>query len=282
MQIGGETKLRVLRIINDLKSSWYFRVWLVLWILLMVVWWVALGILSDHSEKASKHKVQQYYVEHESKIRFPEFRLRFKLQPGQMLSEFNCFYGDPAVAGATVPVGAIASLCEFNDTCISVASQTVEACATYSPKCNDRLVCVLNVTGAVTPFLVAWELLQGERIGFNEYAQVWIQANDAAWVLLTKEVHHDKVGWNRELVYHSANFPNTYWGIVTIINTFNVEHYEELDLYNGWQATADIGGFIMFLLIFHTFTMFIVGVFFENDSTFLRPDRKEETYNSVS
>jgi len=281
MKVGGETKLRVLRIIQDLKVSWYFRVWLLLWLILMVVWWVALGILSDHSEKAQKHKVQQYYVEHEGKIRYPEFRLRFKPAANQVLSNSSCFYGDPTVAGAVQPVATHVETCEFNDTCVNVAANTYEGCETYSPKCNNRLVCVVNVTGGTEQFLVAWELLQGEKYGYNEYASIWIQANDAAWVLLTKGVRHDTTIWDRQLVYHSATFPPTYWGIVTIINSFGVDHYEDIDLYNGWQATADIGGFIMFLLIFHTIAMFFVGLAFENDSTFLRPDRKEE-YANVS
>jgi len=101
-----------------------------------------------------------------------------------------------------------------------------------------------------------------------------------AWVLLRKAVYntdqltgHDSTGvdfWHRDLVYHSTATTLGHYSITTMISSFRVEHFEVADTYNGWMAVGDIGGFVFWMVVLHTFAMIMVGLAFPNDSGFLQ------------
>jgi len=275
------TAVLLRRSISDLKKSWYFRFWVVLWFIAIVVWLAAVGVLGKRADDDRKHQVQQYYITNEQRIAFPRYHLRVPLLQGQDLQEPTCFYGAKMAS-----VQFTRSLCMFGDVCISVNGPSVSACVGSPPTdqdCNNRLVCVLRVTGKIPlneqARQIAFELEDSEAFGSNSGSSIWISPGRDAWVLLTKGMFNKQAGWDRALLYHSVSIPRTNsttpleYQVTAVIDSFSVDHYETMDTYTGWMAVADMGGFLLFLWIFHSLCMLGLGICFENNSLVLTNGR---------
>jgi hypothetical protein len=283
--MGGEVVLRCKRILADLKGSWYFRAWLLFWLTLAIVWFIAVGFLANRAEDSSKHKVQQYYIDHESEIEYPEFQLRFPLPPGDSVVEHKCFYG--YYRNITVPSEFFKCLKpidggeDIHDWCVIVNTKGFKAIrgrGYTDPQANNRLTCTLNITGPMMisqDVQVAFEILKDRAYGPNTGASLWISPNDNAWVLLTKASFNGNTAWERSLLYHSSKSQPLYWEITAVIDSFLVDRYEDRVIYDGWMAAADVGGFISFLMIWHVVAMLIVGLFCVNNSSFLKDEDSE-------
>jgi len=265
------------RIRDDLKVSWYFRIWFGLWIICFLMGWVVLGMFSTFSSEADEHDYIQKWEESVNEIVFPDFHIRFKLSPGQAVLYSNCTIN----SGQTV-VPTQMGICIYNDSCLHVQNEknNIKACATWSNACDNRLVCNLTLTNVSTfvDQLVAWELddTDEQATGDNSYSSLWIANNNNAWVMLTKEYDvEDDEEWERSLLYHSTKAIDNQWIITTLINSFDVIHESTEDsFYNGWVAVADIGGFFFFLYLLHSVVMILFGFCLPKNSTFLYPDTK--------
>jgi len=277
----GDTIPALHKIAFDLRYSWYFRVWAALWFICFVFTWVALGILGHKSDLANEHLLQQYYTTREDQISFPNFQLRIGIPTNMEFTSFGC----------TINEGHIVSLtkqsCNSGEWCFRISASEFEACRDQSYKsttCNNRLMCRISVNDTSVTSMIGWELENEDNFGDNAYASIWIAPNDAAWVLITKQIRDGKEGWDRQLLYHSRQATGGEWVIVTIINSFDVDHYFPLDLYSGWQSVADIGGFAFFLYILHSICMIFAGIWMVNNSSFLsatKVERESSPYQNV-
>jgi len=263
------------RIRDDLKTSWYFRIWFALWIICFIMGWVGLGIFADYSREADEHDYIQKWEESVDEIVFPDFHIRFNLSAGQTIIYSNCTINN----GQPVPTQM--GTCIYNDQCLHVLNEknNIKACATSSNECDNRLVCNLTLSNISTSVdqLVAWELddTDEEPTGDNSYASIWIGINNNAWVMLTKEYDEDEEDWDRSLLYHSTKSIENQWIITTLINSFDVVHESEEDsFYDGWVAVADMGGFFFALYLLHSIIMIFFGFCLPKNSTFLYPDTK--------
>jgi len=103
-----------------------------------------------------------------------------------------------------------------------------------------------------------------------------------AWVLLKKayikptgSINSDLAGpdgipvWEKSELYHSTVSTPGHYVVRTIISSFRVDHYEQTDSYNGWQAIGGIGGFAFWMVILHTIATIVVGFILSNESKFL-------------
>jgi len=293
MEMGGEVVVRCKRIVHDLKNSWYFRGWIFFWLCLAIVWFVGLGFMANRAEDSAQHRVQQYYVDHEREIQFPPFQLRFPLTPEETLNNPHCFYG--YYRNISVPIESVKCLKpidggdNIHDWCIMVNTNGIKAIRGKSytdPTANNRLTCIVNITGGLIPIAqedvqVAFEILHDRAYGPNSGASMWISPNNAAWVLLTKAFFNGHEAWERYLLYHSTKSQAMYWEITAVIDSFLVDRYEDQVIYDGWMAAADVGGFIMFLTIWHVLAMILIGLFCVNNSTFLKNDDSEGTYHTT-
>jgi len=226
-----------------------------------------------------------------NEIEFPDFRLRFD---NATVNLFQCFYGAERMS---IEYNRTFCTDDDNDTDINIASKNnnnnknlkqdeIEECLEVlptvkkiaackgkgpeDPKCNNRLVCELNLKTSES--LIAYELIEEiEDYGPDSGATLWIAPNMNTWVLLSKRMFDDEEEYEKSVVYNSVQSEPGIYVITTVINSFRVEVVEQEYTYTGWMATADIGGFIVFLYIFHTIAMIFVGIFLSNNSTFLRP-----------
>jgi len=262
------------RIVRDLKESNYFRIWLVLWLVCLVLFFVAFGILAERSRLAAVIGAQTVSVQREDKIQFPRFHVRYT-HPLAV----QCTYGDRIVPTRN---------CQSSDnTCVTVLADEFWALNIPRNWSSGRIVCnvlTANITGE--DHLIAWELEGSTAWGPNEGASIWIGPNAAAWVLITKDVvqypgSRSSVKWERVLLYHSSLWHSGNYSVSVVMDSFDVDTITTHDNpYTGWMALGDMGGVAFFLVILHTIVMTVVGLLFANTSSFLKPGGQE--YNRIT
>ncbi len=64
-----------------------------------------------------------------------------------------------------------------------------------------------------------------------------------------------------------------YWSVSLVFRSFTVFHYDTPD-YLGWVNFSHIGGVVAFLALIFTCALILVGLIFDNNSTFLKPESK--------
>jgi len=248
---------------DDLKTSWYFRIWFFLWLFCAVFVFAILIVDGRRSDKAKQHEKWGFFVESAKSIEYPSFAFRTANdEKANQIGSVLCSLDGLLINTQVCADGAPRAACvQFN------------MAGDYATREKNSLICSLTLNATYDPDkMIAFEILKPA----NEFgiAWTWIRPTANAWVLLTKNVitnenHETKDYWGRQLVYHSSVYTNTTFQISILMDTFNVFHWVEADWYNGWMAVGDIGGFAFFLLIIHTIIMWFVAICFENNSRWL-------------
>jgi len=274
-------------IIDDLKSSWYFRLWSFFWVVCAVTVFASLIILGKRTTIDTEHKEAHVWFENATSITFPRFHIRVhdywnQQTDGQIMAGKTCYHNSaivpykpcPAVGNNPVPP---------SNKCFSIWADTLDpATNTGGSYFNQDTIFECNITTTGSEFdtnsMLVWET---EGVGISSYGgathSVYIGANSDAWVLLDKEIAYihgqgDTTFWNKNLVYRSSNSTAGLYIIKILIGTFEVPHFFIQDAYNPWMGVGDVGGFAFFTLILHTIVMMLLGICMENDSRFLKGD----------
>jgi len=259
--------------VQDLRFSWYFRLWFGLWIVCAIVAFVSFILVSD------KYSGPTFRVfrENASEIEFPTWRFRYSgLDNASNFTGVSCTQDN-------IPVNT--SLCSGNNNmlkCIQV-QQGLMSKNHGALSTGVRVKCDINASNPdpwTIEHMIAWEIVgpKGiENYGPNSYSSIWISPNENAWVQLTKTLFVDQkghytVGFERSLLYHSLQSNPIHWHIETIINTFEVFVYVDEGDFNGWLSYGSVGGFCFYLVMLHTLAMVGVGVVLPNTSSFLLGD----------
>jgi len=273
-------------ILDDLKSSWYFRIWAFLWFVLVIVAFAALILIGMKSERNLKHEEFSMWIENASSIDFPAFHVRvhdpYEREPYQQtFNNVTCDHGGfPLTTTTCKPYhGQVLP----KTVCFAIQGNGITAVNKLGSHDTDFVRCRINST--VTSFhqntLVAYELEDDNAARFSgdQFPQLWIGPSADAWVELEKNIIRtregkDFVDWGRKVVYLSNSRTNTteylIYDIITVIPSFRVNHVELRDPEIGWMAAGEVGGFAFLGVIIHTIVMMLFGICLDNDSRFLR------------
>lgn len=250
--------------LEDLKTSWYFRIWFCTWFICAVFVFSALIINGGRSDEAMEHQGWAFWIEHATSIEYPNFAFRTALD--EISNEIGSVYCSLN--------GLVISTAQCNDGSVRTKCVQLNMKGDYAKRDANNLVCTVTYNVTTDPDqMIGFEIMKPA----NEFgvAFTWIRPNNNVWVLLTKNVVAGEKGdprdyWGRQLVYHSTvSLPGTFQ-VSILMDHFDVFHWVESDSYTGWMAVGDIGGFAFFLVILHTFVMWIVALFIENNSRYLR------------
>jgi len=299
----GASQERIQLVILDLKSSNYFRVWALLWLVCFVIWWVGLGIMSHKAEVNAEHNYMRTYVDtNVSQLQYPNFDIRvggFENPALQINNNSVCYYGNFFYNYTLQYVPCPASINYFNTSCIYFNTQNNNGVNLIAhnnasePFLTERIWCTIYTTGNVEGLddQLAYEDQSGDpNIGPNSGPDIWFGPNGASWILLSLFYYDNQPQWERDLLYHSDVFGNTtmiggqqmtVYNVSILMNTFNVVHFNSYDFYNSFLTASDIGGFAFLLIIVHKVTMFLIGFALTNDSRFLNNNSDAAKYNSV-
>jgi len=268
----GQTTQTAGKIVQDVTNSWYFRVYGALWVVCAIVVFAALIVLTQRSNTAAQEDDVRFWFETANQIYFPRFHFRF--DGNETVLQSYCWQSGVTVQ--TTPCQPWHGHVFPDNQCFAVAADSLYATNTQNdPNENERVYCNFTTSGNDSGnTLVAWEV-EGDtaRIGLNSHFSTWIAPNNAAWVMLGKNIittpSGDMTGWSKSLIYHSTLAVPGFYSVATIIGSFQVGHIIPSDTYNGWMSIGQIGGFAFFLVILHSIVMIIIGIFMTNDSKLL-------------
>jgi len=272
----AETPSNIKRILHDLQTSWYFRIWLLMWIVCAIVTFACLIILGSRSNKGNEHQDIQIWRENATTLNFPQFHIRVGGSESFVILSYQCSYmGTPLQTMACAGQQPSNQCFAVNSSGIAVANNI------SSPQEESRIECSIFTTNTSGSTLLAFEI-EGANVasyGGNSYASVWFSANDRTWVMLEKAFYSASgqvlTLWDRTLLYHSTvSVPGSY-NLTVILGSFIVQHWDQVNSYNGWMSTGDVGGFAFFCVIIHTILMAVVGIALDNNSTLLKDKDKD-------
>jgi len=272
---------RIKFIIQDLKTSWYFRFWLLLWVVCAIMTFVVLIEYSSWQTEDSKTDYQRISLKNEKSLAYPKFHLHSLYG---LIVSVQC-----AHAGNLIPTG----MC-FNYTntsqCISINGPSIKVSFGQAENYHMEDIAinctmVTNITGVIGPQKndqVFWGL-EGPFPGGNKhtpppvpFTPILIQPKTQAWVMINQMNVDNQAVWNRQLIYRDYNVTDPENGtaeyqIWTVMDSFNVMSIEKspLPTRGGWYTVSNVGGFAFFTYILHSIMMFFLGFLFTNNSLFL-------------
>jgi len=284
----GNTLHQIGNIFHDIKNSWYFRIWGILWISSAVIVGSILITLTHSSSQELKQKDVMVWVENATSIQFPRFHFRTGWDSNQQIVSLTCTHDNVPVNISPCP-NTTANFCR---TVYADSFSTSQATANVVFG-DERILCNMTTIGNSSALgsLMAFEI-EGTNevsVGPNAGAAIWIAPNQFAWVMLEKSMFtgngNNITEWDRNLLYHSTvSVPGNY-SIEVIIGSYNIWHIDQTHIYNGMMAMGDIGGFAFFMLIVHSIIMMFVGLCFLNNSTFLKTNSgaavKQSDYSAL-
>jgi len=275
----GETIKNFKDIIEDIRSSWYFRFWTLFWVICALAGFSCLIILGGKMSKNLKYEDVSVWRENVSTMSFPRFH--FRSDPENTFLDYQCFHEKR---------GLLPEKCQMWNgiqppisTCFAISGSDITIPNNMSLSTDhQRINCNILTNGSIVGnTLIAFEL-EGANViayGGNSYASIWMTANGNSWVMLEKATFQPVSGptlteWHRTLMYHSSLSIPGFYNVSIIIGSFNVLHWEQVNNYTGFMGLGDVGGFAFFMLILHTICMIVLGIFLDNNSNFLRNEAK--------
>jgi len=265
-------------IIDDFKSSWYFRIWSFFWLFCAVTVFACLIILGKRTTEDS-HRDLNIYIDNATSLTFPRFAIRmieWKTDTGQTIVSKACTHnGVPLHTQQCVFGEQTISM----DKCFVVPGDTITINNVwgdlFSPDSHIR--CSVNTTG-VDPTgntFIVWSAEAPSFFGDVESHDLYVAPTAHALIVLDSEVvdtheHGEFTMWNKRLEYTTTVSNPGQYNITTVIGSFGVPHFYEQNPYTGWMGVADVGGFAFFTIILHTIMMMAVGLCLDNNSRFLK------------
>lgn len=286
----GESSTKLKHILEDLKSSWYFRVWAILWLVCAIVSFVTLILFASRSENSTKDGVVRLWTQTVDSMTFPKFH-------------FRGFYGNLLNYSCTHEGNAVKTMNCYQhtntSTCFAVDGPSVTATpppanfyrksGTHSFKDfgKNMIDCsfTVNVTGfqdshtpQLSTVLWGWDLdgknARETLVGPLAETPLSFLPNSWVWITLNKRVsNYDSVTWEQDFLYRDffvepADPTELTFNTSVLITDFSIFNTATVTQ-EGWVTVALVGGFSFFTYILHALVMFVVGFFLTNNSHFL-------------
>jgi len=177
-----------------LQHSWYFRIWILLWIVCAIVGFICFIILSVYSASETEHKELSFWTEKAITLNFPRFHFRTignEKILGVVCAHNNNYLNTSECAPWNGVVPPISN-------CVAANGESFFATnsPTSNPELDPRIICLLFTNGTNdNNTLLAWETEGANVINFggNSAASMWIAPNNDAWIQLNKFLYHQKI-----------------------------------------------------------------------------------------
>jgi len=273
----AETFYKIRQIIHDLRHSWYFRFWGILWFICAIIVFAILIVLGKTANQTFQQKDVRIWGENVSSIAYPSFHFRIGGDnPNETFTSLQCEQNGVPLSRRNCLWDPFTNNQQY---CIAVNSEDFTASqnnSNFGEYWTNRIRCNISTTGNVGNLLIAFEIEDNntQLVGPNAYASIWIAPNQHSWVELDKGLFTDSTGnvitqWYRNLIYHSTIAVIGQYNVSVDIGGFWVSHVDQSDIYSGFMSLGDVGGFAFFMLVIHALLMIILGVCFANTSEFL-------------
>jgi len=268
----GNLSAKASALFDDLKHSWYFRIYIFFWVFFAILTFVALIILGERATQVQKNPTWRLWVENPNTLAFPDFQVRTNIDESENSIE-GPICGCAAGSSATYPAITACSGLAMNK-CFAVSGSQCTGTLNNngSPTATNNLDCTFNVTGPNSGDRVILVVFTDEANFGNSVTYVQPQQN-AVIGLVKTVVKGNGVSsnlWGRNLMYQSSVSEGGLFAVRFQYDTFTVFHWVEDSGFDSWLSVGGIGGFAFFMLILHTILMTIVEICIPNESKFLK------------
>jgi hypothetical protein len=252
---------------DDLKTSWYFRIWTFAWLFGAILTFIALIVLGQRATEYQKEQSWRLWIENAPDISYPSFYIKTTYdESANTISHVSCTWGPRDGSQMLVPTtgcsnGTPVTKCVYVDAQGYVGNQK-----------ENHLDCRVNTTApAGTDKILLLQIYEQADFGATI---VWLDPSDNAVVYLTKTLiePHGKtpsILWGHSVEYHSTVVEGDYFNIRVAFQNFAVFHWQEDSGFDTWMSVGGIGGVAFFMVIMHTIFMTIIGMCLPNESKFL-------------
>jgi len=265
----GNFSTRMEAFVHDLKTSWYFRVYLFVWLLLACAAFAGLVTFAARSSYNNSVSPALIYITNVSQIPFPSFTIQTNQGDSQnQIGYTYCWF----------PQGSSNQLVT-SPPCSGTPSQTcvtVNASAITATPSNNAIYCSITLNTPNSPNVDKTLVITFD--GSSSLGGVtYVQPNNHAVILLQETIvdvwddDDDSPAylWDSDVVYQSTVQNGTNFQLTMMINSFDVISFLDSDGFDAWQSAGAIGGFsFLMYVVFHIF-MGIVGCVITPDSKFL-------------
>jgi len=270
-------------IVEDLKTSWYFRIWAILWIICAIFSFVGLIVLSHSSDEAQLKPGWRIWVEHRESAYYPDFEITLFANENltDSITTCNCFYGKEATPVGTAPCKTGQPITQ----CVQVQSSSFQ-----SYKSDETVGFPFFTTDSIHCYIIneAQNVTADDRILAVAVGNI---QNKPTPNFVAPGTRTEIRFLERQIQYRKmpveVNY-ETQTGVVSNINNnpsssiiffkfahLHVDHFQETDVFNGWMGVGVIGGFCFFLYLLHAIIMALIGICVPNTSKFLGGSREE-------
>jgi len=255
--------------VHDLKTSWYFRVYLFVWLLLACAAFASLVTFAARSAFNNSVSPALIYVTNVSQIPFPSFTIQTNQGDSQnQISSIYCYFQQ---GSANQPIGTPPCPGTPSQSCVSVNASAFTA----TPN-NNAMYCSIGLTTPNSPSVDRTLVVTFD--GSSSLGGVtYVQPNNHAVILLQETIvdvwddDDDSPAylWDSDVVYQSTVQNGTNFQLTMMINSFDVISFLDTDGFDAWQSAAAIGGFSFLMYIVFNIFMGVVGCVITPDSKFL-------------
>eukprot|EP01129_Flabellula_baltica_P000306 TRINITY_DN10334_c0_g1_i1.p1 TRINITY_DN10334_c0_g1~~TRINITY_DN10334_c0_g1_i1.p1 ORF type:complete len:263 (+),score=59.11 TRINITY_DN10334_c0_g1_i1:12-800(+) len=255
---------------EDLTSTLYAKIWLALWVVVLIFAFVFFGNFVFMSDINVLNQNYRMSITEPDLIQYPKFKA--ELQSSNItFAVFKCAVGSKIVS--------------------------VEPCANSKYECNvvkfdefyslkgedgqDTPACILVFTYKGDPQLinaaVRWSI-----IGEEEVLSAVVDPTDDAAILLTKEIYNlpnstTLVEYNPHTVYYNDALQQEAMIVRIMFDSHFVKNFSQFNYYTLWMLIADLGGAMVCLYVIHTLLMTCVECCIPNDTKSIG----KQSYRSV-
>jgi len=211
-------------ILEDLKSSWFFRIWALLWLVCAVMTFVALVMFSRYSNLQGHEGSARIWFERPAKINFPDFQI---FAPrGVTLTSSVCKYMEEEVS----KVDCVGWVKEVSPPLSCTAFQASSKQGYYDAQNfrTSRIDC--NITTDLEKWnntedlMIGWEQYDSHPAGPNSRGPIWVRPTELAWILVSRREFQTKdwsgAFWDRFLTYHETQAIAGKYRIETVLDNF--------------------------------------------------------------
>jgi len=270
---------RVSLLIEDLKTSWYFRIYGLLWLVCAIVSFVGLVVLAHYSRYAQEHQQWLSWWAKDAQLNYPDFYV--SLLPGENstdeIQSSICYFGlrtNPQNVPITNCLTAPLTQCLIIKASTFVALPN-PAQGTFFNSPETQITCDVN-TKILNPAIDNSILAMGVT---NDYVktsepsaylyngtitQISIEQN-----VIVSKIHPKYTWYDVQSVPMSNVNPYAGYSFVVRFGNLWTQTSQETDTFNGWMGVGEIGGFFFFLYVIHSILMAFIGLCLTNDSKFL-------------
>lgn len=278
--MAGETLEKLKQIGHDIKNSWYFRFWGLLWVVGVVITFAAFVVVV-----ATDRHVNETWMEFSPTMTFPNFHFRVdRMSTQTFVNNIQCMFNGQMLAPQQ---------CDRPEDSSMTQCQAIHPTQPAQMQRGDRFQRSINCTFQIQGTGPEGNIMAFELEGRNIFSQTdgggdtstWFGPNSMLWLVMKKKIFTWKSFevdvWDTVPIYHSTIFTQQNYTVNVMIGEFLVMHITPKEMYSGWVVFGAIGGTGFFMTILCAIVMIFLGICFTNNSTFLNPNAANPSYSAL-